>query len=121
MLLLFYKEASLLCLPYLEIIIGGNGETAAVGGSNCYARDVISTKQEGCHRHWRRRRIKPVQKKTAAIALLLLVCTVVISLSFWQCLLTPEFSQKDIQVRKEDLEGEMPMEGHPCHTMHEKE
>jgi hypothetical protein len=31
------------------------------------------------------------------------------------------FSQKDIHVQKEDLEGEMPMEGHPCHTMHEKE
>ncbi len=30
-------------------------------------------------------------------------------------------SQKDIQVQKEDMEGEMPMEGHPCHTMHEKE
>jgi hypothetical protein len=98
MLLLLYEEADLLCLPYMEIIMGGNGETAAVGGSNCYARDVISTKQEGCHHHWRRRRIKPVQKKAAASALLLLVRTIIISLSFQQCLLAPEFSQKDIQV-----------------------
>jgi hypothetical protein len=43
---------------------------------------------------------KPVQKKTAAAALLLLVRTVVISLSFQQCLLAPKFSQKDIQVQK---------------------
>jgi hypothetical protein len=43
---------------------------------------------------------KPVQKKAAAAALLLLVRTVVISLSFRQCLLAPEFSQKDIQVQK---------------------
>ncbi|CAM6010354.1 unnamed protein product [Sphagnum balticum] len=63
MLLLLYEEAGLLRIPYLEIIIGGNGETAAVGGSNCYARDVISTKQEGCHRHWRRRRSRCKKKQ----------------------------------------------------------